>query len=560
MLNQTQTSTASVDITVVGPSVTASKTASPTSNLRGGDTITYTVTFTNSGSPLHDGVVTDCIPAGLVPVPGTPVTTSALPSPAVSGVIGAAGSCAGGGTPITWTLPVGYALTSAASLTVRYQVTVVGANQTLGAGRGVINTARIDGDSYPGTPTMVGASTGERTASATGNRTVTMRSATIAKAVTPATRTPGEVASYTVTATLPRGLRAYDMTVVDSMPARLALAATPAPAINSTGCTPFGAGSVAPHQVTASAGQLGWYLGDIATTDSATDCVVTITYAAYPDATAQRGDVPTNAVTLRWNDTDKVIGDRTSVPTPTWDRSASTTAQITVVEPQLTISKTADDLDGNVDPSQVVTYSILVTNTGDAPAYDITVVDDLPPGMQAPTAISHGGVYSAAAAPTPARLTWTLFTSTTGLAPGGSITLTYSQRVNSATALGAAGTLVNVADITQFFAADDHSGPGFKTYDGPSSPRTLNTQVPVLTIAKTVADGSEIAQAEVGQPFTWRVTVTNTGSGTAMGVDVSDTLPADWTYTATTGATTAGPAGCTPSSPRPASPGPPRRP
>ncbi len=515
--------------------------------------VTYTLAFSNTGAPLHDVTVTDCVPAGLVPVPGSAVTTSASPSPVISGVIGAAGSCTAGGTPITWTFPGTYGLTSTAGLTARYQVTVVGAGQTLGAGRGVTNTVTLRGDTYPGTPSVVGTTTGDTVLTRTAARTVTMRDASITKVASPTTRAPGQPAAYTVTVTLPRGLRAYDMTVVDTLPALAALSSLPVPTASTVGCTNFGTGSVAPHQVTAAANQIAFFLGDIAATTSTADCVVTLRYSAHPTAAAVRGNVLTNTAALRWNHTDKAIGDQSAVPTPpVWDRSVSAAASVTVIEPALTIAKTTNDPDGSVDPGQVVTYTITLRNSGNAPAFGIRVVDDLPPGMQAPTAISNGGVASPAVGVTPARITWDLFTSTTGLAPGATIALTYSQRVSSAGALGAAGTLVNVADITRFFASADPSTPGHKTYDGPATSRTLNTRVPALAIAKTVADGGELGRADVGWPFTWRIVVSNTGNGTARGVDVVDQLPPNWTYDATTSITTAGPAGCTPSGAAPA--------
>jgi uncharacterized repeat protein (TIGR01451 family) len=61
---------------------------------------------------------------------------------------------------------------------------------------------------------------------------------------------------------------------------------------------------------------------------------------------------------------------------------------------------------------------------------------------------------------------------------------------------------------------------------------TVNLDFPSLTIAKTTGSGAETGTAEVLQPFTWKVVVTNSSltTATAKGVDVRDTMPADWVY------------------------------
>ena len=61
---------------------------------------------------------------------------------------------------------------------------------------------------------------------------------------------------------------------------------------------------------------------------------------------------------------------------------------------------------------------------------------------------------------------------------------------------------------------------------------------PTLRVLATAGNGQEQDLASIGQPFLWQVEVSNVSSGgadgpVARGIDVIDTLPANWTYTAT---------------------------
>jgi large repetitive protein len=143
-------------------------------------------------------------------------------------------------------------------------------------------------------------------------------------------------------------------------------------------------------------------------------------------------------------------------------------------------------------------------------------------------------LFSAASGAIPAGIDWTLFTGATGLAPGGKYTLTYSRKVISAVVLGSAANLTNVAGITGYFGDADHSTPLFEQLAGNADDATVTTQIPILAINHTVADGSDLGQSEINQPFTFIAEITNTGTGPAYGVDLKDILPAGWEFVATT--------------------------
>jgi large repetitive protein len=529
-----QTFDQTASTTVVAPNPSITKTHAPTGTFSGGDVITFNVAATNTGassSPLHDVTVSDCVPAGLVPVVGSATTTGTNPNPVVAGVISAAGSCANGGTLITWTLPASYSVNPAITLGLTYNVTVIGSSGTLGVGATVTNTATITGDNFPGTPsTPTGVPVGQVSSSATATDNVTMKGLTLDKSVTPTVRVAGQPASYTVVATIPAGLRTYDAVFVDTLPANLTfIAGTQSAPTFDAGCSSVG--GAAGHTLPATGSQLGWWMGDIVASPVA-PCNITVTYQATPATAAAAAAVLTNTAQIVWRNSNTDV-DLASIPNPApYPQSVADVASITTAKPLVSIVKTADR--SNVEAGDTVSYSLVVTNTGNSPAFDIAIRDTLPPGFAAPTSISDGGVFTAAAGPTPAGIDWALFTGTTGLQPNASYTLTYNRKVISAVALGSAASLTNVADITGYYGDADHATPLFEMLNGNADDATVVTQVPILAINHTVADGSDLGQSEIDQPFTWIAEITNTGTGPAYGVDLKDLLPAGWEYVATT--------------------------
>ncbi len=536
----TQSFTTDVANTVVRPNAAITKSHSPAGPFQGGDAVTYTLSVTNVGSnasPLHDVTVTDCVPAGLVPTPGTPTTTGASPSPAVLGTIGAPSSCAGAGTLITWLLPSTYQLNRNVTLGLTYGVTVVGTGGTLGAAANTTNTATLIGDNFPLTPaTISGVPIGQVGTNRTTTDNIPMRTVVIDKTVAQATRVAGQPADYTATATIPAGLRVYDAVLVDTLPTNLVyITGTASTVTTGTGCVALGGTSS--HTLPPTSTQVAWWVGDIEAAP-ATPCVLTVTYQATPAPAAISGASLVNSAQLVWRDTNTDTN-LTAVPvTSGYPRSVADTALLSTVKPAVNVVKSADKT--AVEAGDTVAYDIVVTNTGTAAAFDIQIHDTLPPGFAAPTAITNGGVFTAAVGLTPAAIDWTLFAGTTGLLPAESVTLTYSRKVSSAVALGAAGNLTNIADITAYFADQDHATGLFESFNGNADDATVTSRVPILAINHTVMDGSDLKQSEIDQPFTWVVSVTNTGTGPAYGVDITDALPANWEFIDTTSITNNG--------------------
>ncbi len=533
------TPTAATTIIVVEPLPTITKTHSPAGPFGGNDVVTYTVSVgdTAGRSPLHDVAVSDCVPAGL----GS-ITPSAMVAPSTVAV-GAAGSCTGG-TKITWDLagrdsptPTGIAAGTSVALTYTAVVT-----SPAPADGPLTNTAVVTATSISGT------SAGERTTYlATVQDTIRANKPTIAKTVSPAALTNGQVATYTVSVTVPARLATFDAAVTDVFPANLVFdqyGAFPA-AASSAGCTVTGgAGHTIAAQTNGPGGArtIGWFLGDIST--GADPCVVTLTYQAHVAKAAVDGNTIANVASLSWNLVDKLADVATL--DATFDRSITAGASVAVVAPKLAITKAVDDVDHLVDGGQLVTYTITVTNTGTSAAYDIAVLDTLPAGLLAPAAFGGNCQGASSAAYAASNLTWTLFTGTDGLAPAASCTVTYQQHVAAAVTLTDGKAMLDTASIPQFFGDADRAGSGaadYVAYAGPSAAAQVVGYKPTLSIVKTTTAGSDVGQAVIGQPFTWTVTVTNTsplkpeGVRTAHGIDVTDALPPNWRYAATTSIT-----------------------
>lgn len=172
-----------------------------------------------------------------------------------------------------------------------------------------------------------------------------------------------------------------------------------------------------------------------------------------------------------------------------------------------TLTKIANPPSGSVvQPSDNITYSVTVGNTGDVAIDDGVVTDTLPPYVTVNTAsvTASGGTYSAGTDITKSAGTirWVV-----DLAPGETRTFTYNVTVNfNAPELS---TLVNTAEFFGLKATTTHRVP-----EGD------------LTIVKTVspvAGGGTVV--EFGDTLTYTLTVTATGTLNQTNVVVTDYLP-----------------------------------
>lgn len=496
-----------------------------------GQTVTYVVTARNVGSPtttlrptLYDARLVDCVPAGIAVQPGSLVVSPAGTGTATVGAPGTSG-CATGATPITWEgfdLPWrNPAAGGAAWPTLAYQAVVT---PSAGGGATYTNTVTQTGSSRDGAP----ATGVERDYSGTTSQPVTVPGGLLTKSTSTPRVPVGDRAAYVIEVDLPADVNFYDAIIADTLPTGM----DPASVQLGTPTCRFAdaAGGPCATGLGAALGpvgqQHGWSLGDVASSPRPRTLVVPYTaVVTTSEPTNVAGASRTNTASLRWFDSDQPGSDLGS----TFPRSSGPgSAVVTVTEPRVTIEKSVDA--STVLPGETFTYTVRVTNaTGVnvSTAHDVDVTDTVPAGVVVvASSISGGGVLSGGTSGG-GTITW----SDLGpLAPGASAQLTYQARLTSP---APTGVQTNTADVTAYTSLDG----GGRTYDGPEDSADVAPALPSLDVVKTAPSGSV---AYRGQPTTWQVTVTNDGAAPAYDVDVVDTLPVDWSYTATTAVTLAG--------------------
>ncbi|MEW6031199.1 MAG: sortase [Chloroflexota bacterium] len=215
-----------------------------------------------------------------------------------------------------------------------------------------------------------------------------------------------------------------------------------------------------------------------------------------------------NNITVDFTNTADVSGTPPSGP----DVTDSDPSSVDVVNPAIQVDKTLTNVNF-INPSLMdITYSIVVTNTGDVDLTNVQVTDNLTTAFPAPATFTVQSVLSADFTVNPAyngRTNVNLLAGTDTLAVGATGTITLVVRVNTG---GDADDYTNTAvgtgeDPTGGTVQDDGSATGPVFAD------------PALTKAATPS------QAGVGDTVIFTITVTNNGTQTATNVIVTDPLP-----------------------------------
>ena len=406
-----------------------------------GDTVTFTVTVTNSGPARATNVaIDDVLPAGLTA--GT-VTPS-------QGIWAAP----------TWT--VGTIDTgSSATLTIQATVDAGTAGQTI-------------------TNTVSGVTLDQTDSNATADdpsESITVGNSTdlvIGKTVDDATPDEGDTVTFTVTVANSGPARATNVAIDDALPAGLT------------------AGTVTPSQGSWTAPT--WTVGTI---DSGSSATLTI-QAAVNAGTA--GSTITNTVT-------NVLFDQNDSNATPDDLSESITVGNST---DLVVAKIVDD--ATPDEGDTITFTVTVTNSGPARATNLSLDDAIPAGLTVGSVSPSVGSYTAP--------TWTIGT----LDDGASATLTIIATVNAGTA---GSTITNTVTNVLFDQTDSNA-----TADDPSESITVGNSTD-LVIGKTVDD----ATPDEGDTVTFTVTVTNSGPAQATNVSIDDVLPVGLTIGSVTPST-----------------------
>jgi uncharacterized repeat protein (TIGR01451 family) len=310
---------------------------------------------------------------------------------------------------------------------------------------------------------------------------ITANAVGLSKAFAPATISAGgtSVLTLTIANTNTGAIALTGVSVADALPAGVSIAGTPSAA------TTCGAGSVA-----APAGSANVTLGGGSLAANAT-CTVTVTVTASAAGT-YTNTIPAGALT---------DVQATSNTTP-----ASATLIVTTAT--LAVTKSSSPSAATVGPGETVVYTITVTNNGNAPETNATVTDTMTNATFVPGSVR----VNRRPAPDAVLTSGAPFGT---IAAGGSATITYSATVLASVAVGA--TVTNTAT-----ASGDIPCSG-ATCTAASPPNSV--QLPILGVVKSI-DALTRDTVLLGQTVTYSMTISNTGTGPAAQVVLTDPVPA----------------------------------
>jgi LPXTG-site transpeptidase (sortase) family protein len=566
----TQATSNTVTIRIAEPTLTLSKTVT-TLPTDAGDSLVYTLLITNTSSGVNratafDLNLIDTLNTYLIPGAVNIASTQGATCVGPSGSGTTAFSHNGGSFTSNTLTFTATCLDPGQSITITVTATVAA---TVPAGYTLPNTANLTYTSLPGTgtsPNPTGSTTPGTSGSGTGERNgqdgvggaLNDYAATSAvntplatpqidkRTPTPASAPIGATVTFPILVTLPEGLT-QNLTVVDNLPVGLVYVShsivTTAAASGGLLTADYN-GTLPAPTVTAPGGSgddLTLAFGNVTTAaDNVTNnnaFVVFVTARVNNEIGNQNGTTLANTARLTYTDPDTgltTIAD--AIP-----------ENVTVLEPELNIAKSADD----TTPAygQTLTYTLTISHlpTSTASAYDIVVSDTIPSGLtyvSGSISAPPGWTANDSAAPT---LTWTC-AAPCSLPLGNTAALTYQVTVNGPPGPPNPGdVLTNTASMT--WTSLDGADPNERTGSGgvndyaDSDSESVTVTYPDLTITKT--DGS--ATYVPGAPVTYTIVVSNVGNGDALGATVSDAIPpqiTSWSWACT--AQSGGASGCDP--------------
>ncbi|MBO1901242.1 DUF11 domain-containing protein [Leucobacter weissii] len=524
------------DVQYREPNLSIAKAASPDTDIRAGQDITYTLTVSNANRvKSYDNVVVDTVPVGLR------VNTAPLAAAGATFSPDAAALQNGLGGTITWSHQQFTQLAeipTTAILTYTAQI-----DPATGGGRNYDNTARVTGYTLPSTLPDAATRRGDRTHASTER--VTAATAAIDKGVRPAggtgafgatTSAPiGGTVEYQVDVTLHPQINYYDPRIVDDLPAGVSLtsASIVGPTIVS-GAPALGGAWTHGHDPATNV-HTWTYDGDIASSPESR----TLRLGYEVDlTTAVAFDVNSlpNTARFTWGSADGA---------PEAERQRiDDTATVTVPNPALQIVKKVDGQDEITrDPGASFGYTLTVSQiaAGSTPAHNITVTDEVPEGVVvdvssiSPTPASADPGVGLGAGGT---ITWSLpgpLHPQSGTGTPKSILLGYEASFADsgelhATTDGLGTWLTNTADVTRFESFDSGGRvytPGQNGQAAVTDTARVRPVFPSVTLDKTTTDGTT---AYAGESFGWTLTLVNGGRGPAQTLDVTDLLPENWSY------------------------------
>jgi uncharacterized repeat protein (TIGR01451 family) len=329
----------------------------------------------------------------------------------------------------------------------------------------------------------------------------------LTKTASTATPVQGVPFTYTLTASNSSMNNATGVSVLDVLPAGLSFV------------------SATPSQGTFNAGNGVWSVGAIAAGGNAT-----LTLNVTPTVT---GAIANTAEVLAADQLDADSTPNNQATVPGEDDTASVSVTVTP-SPVLTVSKTTSTPNVvNTSAGATATYTLTIANSSTVAANGVTVTDTLPAGFAFG---STGSVTLNGVALTPAQY-----------AVGGSAGVPlWDRNPSGGFTVNAGQSLVIVFNATLAPSVADGSynnsasatsssvGVQITPFDGAvNTSDNVTVTSAVLATSKTTST-PVVSMGSTGGAATYTVTVSNSGTGPATGVKLTDTLPAGFTYGSTT--------------------------
>ncbi|MGE5343180.1 MAG: beta strand repeat-containing protein, partial [Candidatus Omnitrophota bacterium] len=503
-------------------------------NANPGDTLTYTILFSNTGQTAASGAqVTDTLPTGVTYASATLNGGAVAPASQVG---------------------------QAVTFNVNSSDTGIAGRVSGGQSGSLVITATIDNPLDSGITTLTNTaalvSNETATVSDTATTSVLRPAVTVIQSATPSLVEPNDPVTYTLTVINSGTSSATNVTLNDVLPVQAYYTYVP-------GSTTLNGGAVADH---VAGGTLNYNIG---TLDAGETAVVTLQMKA-----GAAGSFPATQTNLSNTAT---VSDSQTVGS----RSSNTVAVTINPLPNLSITNSFSP-GGPYTAGDIITCEITVTNTGGSDALGVVVIEGIPayttyvPGSLVVEAASktdvsgddtanfdsagNRTVFRIGTVPSGATRTMSFQVRVQGSMPSGSTTLTGTAEVSASNAASksltdtgvvaaeptlsvskigpanspypaaavtatSAGTTVSVDDVSPFVVNQYIRVAGQNRQITAISGSTLT-----IDSAANVTDGDSVTGS-----LTYTLQYSNTGSADAAGATLVDTLPGGAIYVSSTG-------------------------